>query len=479
MTDELPATGASPTTGTLPADPPEPWTRLVPPPLRPIAARFLPQGALLLAVVTFGSYLMGLVRDVVQARTFGAGAELDAYLAAFAIPEIALGVLVASGLSAPFVPIFLSLRTRDDRAAQEFAGTILTLALLIIGLATPVLWLIAPLTVDFVARGFTPEQRDLYTDLFRLMLVTPVLFALSDVLGEVLVAERRFLGYALAPVLYNAGIVVGMVLFAGAIGIYAGAVGAILGALAHVGIRLLWLRGSSVRFRIALRVRTQAFREFVGLMIPKMASHPIDPLTFTVLGSLASTVAVGGITSLSLARNFQSVPVSVIAVSFALAVFPTLSAAAAAGDRAAFRRILVRNGVTILVLTIAAAIALAVLSRFVIQLFFRGGEFTQEAVERTNLVLVLLAVAIPFESLTHLLSRAIYATRNTLLQVLASVASFAVVVVAANVLTPSIGLAAIPIAFGLGMAVKVGLLVLALVPRIRSIRPAPDLSRPA
>src|SRR5215210_3872699 len=214
------------------------------------------------------------------------------------------------------------------------------------------------------------------------MLVTPVLFAVSDVLGEVLVAERHFMGYALAPVLYNGGIVVGMLLFAGSIGIYAGAVGAILGAVAHVGIRIAWLRGSTVRFRPGLQVRTRAFREFVRLMIPRMASHPIDPLTFTILGSLATTVAVGGLTSISLARNFQSVPVSVIAVSFALAVFPTLSAAAAAGDRATFTRLVVRNAVVIAVLTTGAAVALAVLGRLVIQLFLRGDAFTQEAADR-------------------------------------------------------------------------------------------------
>ncbi len=457
-------------------DAPEPWARLLPRPLRPIVARFFPQGALLLSIVTFGSYVMGLVRDVVQTRTFGASAELDAYLAAFAIPEIALGVLVASGLSAPFVPIFLALRGEDGTAAHDFAGTILTLAILIIGVATPFLFLVAPLTVDFVARGFTPEQRALYTDLFRLMLVTPVLFAVSDVLGEVLVAERRFLGYALAPVLYNGGIVAGMLLFAGSLGIYAGAVGAILGALLHVGIRLLWLRGSRVRFRARLKLRTRAFREFVGLMIPKMASHPIDPLTFTLLGSLASTVAVGGITSLSLARNFQSVPVTVVAVSFALAVFPTLSAAAAAGDRRAFTRILVRNAATIAVLTTVAAVLLALLSRFVIGLFFRGGAFSEADADRTSLVLVVMALSIPFESLTHLLSRAIFATRNTILQVLASVASFAVVVGSAYVLTDALGLVGIPLAFAIGMATKVGLLSLALVPRIRGIRPAPDLA---
>jgi putative peptidoglycan lipid II flippase len=445
---------------------------------RPIVAvidRFLPQGAVLLAVVTFGSYLVGLVRDIVQTRTFTSG-ELDPYLAAFAIPEIALGVLVASGLSAPFVPIFLTLRGEDERAAQQFASTILTLAVVIIGIATPILFLLAPQTVEFAGRGFSPEARALYTDLFRLMLITTILFAISDVLGEVLVAERRFLGYALAPVLYNGGIVIGVLLFSGSLGIYSGAVGAILGALLHVGIRVLWLRGSGVRFRPALRVRTRAFLEFVGLMLPRMASHPIDPLTFTILGSLASTVAVGGVTSLSLARNFQSVPVSVIAVSFALAVFPTLSVAAAAGDRRDFVRTLVRNAAAVAVLTTIAAMAVALVAGVVVDLFFRSDRFTAADVERTRLVLVVMALAIPFESVTHLLSRAIFATRNTILQVVSSAASFAVIVIAANALTPTLGIVAIPLAFAIGMAAKVAFLAVALVPRVHGIRPAPDLT---
>ncbi len=448
-----------------------------PAPLRLLIDRFLPRGAVLLAVVTFGSYVMGLVRDIVQTRTFRADeGGLDAYLAAFAIPEIALGVLVASGLSAPFVPIFLTLRAEDDRAAHEFASTILTLAILIVGVATPILFVIAPQTVEFAGQGFDAQQRALYTDLFRLMLVTPILFAVSDVLGEVLVAERRFLGYALAPILYNGGIVVGMLLFAGSLGIFAGAVGAILGAILHVGIRLYWIRGSGIRFRLALRVRTRAFREFVRLMLPRMASHPIDPLTFTLLGSLASTVAVGGVLSVSLARNFQSVPVTVIAISFALAVFPVLSTAAAAGDRGAFVRVIVRSAAMIAVLTTLAALALALVAGVVIEMFFRSDTFTAADVERTRLVLVAMALAIPFESVTHLLSRAIFATRNTILQVLSSVAGFTVVVIAANVLTPALGIIGIPLAFAIGMATKVAVLALALVPRIRAIRPAPDLT---
>jgi putative peptidoglycan lipid II flippase len=436
-----------------------------------MVGRLFPQGALLLSVLTFGSYVVGLVRDRVQARTFGAGAELDAYNAAFQIPEIALGVLVGSGLAAPFVPIFLGLRQEDEQAARDFAGTILTLATLIILVATPILFVFAPQTVDLVARGFNTEQRALYVDLFRLMLVTPLLFAISDVLGEILVAERRFLWYALAPIVYNGGLVAGTILLAPRIGIFGPAIGAILGAALHLGVRAWGMRRSTVRLRPALAVRTAAIRQFGLLMLPKMASHPIEPLTFLQLNSLASTLAIGGISSVSFARNFQSVPVTVIGISFALAAFPALSAAAAAGDRGAFGRILGRSFLSVTLLTVVAAIGLFVLSRFAIEVLLGGDQFTAEQVDRTVVVLAAFTLAIPFESVTHLLSRAIYATRNTLLQVLASLAGFVVTIVAAFALAPTLGLVAVPLGFAIGQMAKVALLAIALIPRIRGLRP--------
>jgi len=116
--------------------------------------RILPRGAILLSVLTFAGYAMGLVRDRIFARTFGAGTELDAYNAAFVLPELALDVLVAGGLAAPFVPIFLSLRHdsggNDDQAAEAFGQTVLTLAVLVMALSTVFLFLLAPATVGVV-----------------------------------------------------------------------------------------------------------------------------------------------------------------------------------------------------------------------------------------------------------------------------------------------------------------------------------------
>ncbi len=435
--------------------------------LRALLARVLPQGAILLSALTFASYAMGLVRDRIFARTYGAGPELDAYNAAFVLPELALDVLVASGLTAPFIPVFASLARSGGEQAARFAQTVLTAAVLVMGMTCAILFVAAPASADLIAPGFDGPQRERYVELFRLMLATPILFAASITLGEVLVAERRFLWYGLAPILYNAGIVAGTVALHDAIGIHAAAVGAVLGATLHLAIRVVGIRRSTVRIRPRLAVRTPAFREFIRLMIPKMVAHPIEPLTFLFFTAVATTLAAGSVTAVSFARNFQSVPVSLIGVAFSLAAFPALSAAWAAGDRGAFGRLVRTNLVTIGGLTTLAAVGLVIVGPLAIEVLLGGGAFDADDVALTAGVLAAFALAVPFDSLSHLFARAVYATHNTILPVLSSVAGFAVTLAVTRGLVAEVGVLAIPLGFAAGMVVKTLLLAGALLVRLR------------
>ncbi len=430
-------------------------------------ARFVPQGALLLSALTFVSYAMGLARDRIFARTYGAGPELDAYNAAFVLPELALDVLVAGGLTAPFVPVFSSLRRTDLAQAARFAQTVLTLAVLVMGVGCLVLLIAAPWTVSVVAPGFDAAGRERYLELFRMMLLTPILFAASITLGEVLVAERRFMFYALAPILYNAGIAGGTILLHGSMGIRAAAVGAIAGAVLHLAIRVIGIARTPIRLRPRLDVRMPAVREFVRLMLPKMASHPLEPLTFLFFTSVATTLAAGSVTAISFARNFQSVPVSLVGVAFSLAAFPALSTAWAANDRIAFRRLVRTNLATIGTLTLAAALGLIVVGPLAIDLFLGGGAFDAEDVRLTSTVLAAFALAVPFDALSHLLARAVYATHNTILPVGASLAGFGLTVVTTLLLVNELGIVAIPLGFAAGTALKTVLLGASLVHRLR------------
>jgi putative peptidoglycan lipid II flippase len=440
--------------------------------------RFIPRGALLLSVLSFGSYAMGLVRDRVFARTYGAGIALDAYNAAFVLPELLFDVLIAAGLTAPFVPIFVGLRGEDETAARRFGQTVLTAAILVMGITVAILFVIAPWTAQFIVPGFDAAERELYVELFRVMCITAVIFAASLALGEILVADRRFLAYGLAPLLYNAGIVIGTVALADRIGIFAAAVGAVLGALLHLGVRFLGITRTSFRIRARLETGTQAFRDFVRLMIPKMASHPIEPFTFLFYTAVATTLGAGNVSAVSFARNFQSVPVALVGIAFSLAIFPTLSAAWADGDVRRFRSVLGSNVLVIGALTVLASVGLVVLGGFAIELFLGGGAFDEEDVALTASILAVFALSVPLESLTYPLARALYATRNTILQVGASFAGLGVLVVTCLALVPAIGVAAIPLSFAAGNGTKVVLLAAAVAWRVRRGSPGPPDAAP-
>jgi putative peptidoglycan lipid II flippase len=427
----------------------------------------LPPGALLLSVLTFASYLMGLLRDRVFARTFGAGEELDVYNAALVLPELVLDVLVLAGLTAAFVPILLRIERDDGSRALEFARTVVTGATLIMAAASGVLFVVAPWTVDIVAPGFDAAQAEQYTLLFRQMCLTSLVFALSFALGELLVARQRFLAYGVAPLLYNLGIVLGALLLAPSMGIEGVAIGTLVGALLHLAVRVVGVARTGFRYRPTLGVRTPEFREFLRLSVPRAIAQPIEAVTFLFFTRVASEMAAGSVSAVSFARNFQSVPVSLIGIAFSVAAFPVLSRVAASGDRARFRRVVRDNVLLIGALSALAGLALALVAELAIRVLLGGEAFDAEDVATTSTLLVAFAISVPLESLTHVLARSIYATRHTLLPVVASVVGLAVIVVTLEALRGSEGLVAVPVAFAAGMAARVAILVVALAWRTR------------
>jgi putative peptidoglycan lipid II flippase len=425
---------------------------------------------MVVAALFFGSYVVGLVRERILAGTFGAGRELDAYNAAFQLPELFFDVLVEAGLAAAFIPIFARLRATDEgtAAADRFARTVLTLAVAIMGVGSVLLFVLAEATTELIAPGFSGRQRQLYLDLFRVMLATQILFAASLTLGQVLLAQQRYFWFALAPILYSGGVIVGTVTLGGELGIFGAAIGAVIGSAIHLGSRFIGLRGSGFRVGAELDLRTGAMREFVRLTLPRLVSQPVEPITFAFFTSVASRLAAGSLTVFNMARNFQSAPVTFIGAAFAVAAFPALAEAHADGDRPAFLRLLGRNLVSIAGLTVAAAIVMVVVGEIAIGILLGGGAFGPDDVAATASVLSAFALSVPFESVSHLLSRAIFATRHTLFQALASIAGLAITVAATLALVPALDLLALPVGFATGQAAKTAFLGVVLGARLRA-----------
>ena len=219
----------------------------------------LPRGALILSSVTLVSFGLGLLETKVLAHVFGAGTDTDGFYAALVLPSLVLEVLVVGGMIASFVPLYVGLRDEDREDALAFGRTILTLAVLAMAAAVAVMAVFAPQAVAFVAPGFTGEQRDTCINLFRILSVTQIISAATWVMGEILIAEKRWFSYAVAPLMYSGGIIAGTLLLGDSLGIYGAAYGAVAGALGYLGVRLTGVIRAGFRPWPSINLRTRAY----------------------------------------------------------------------------------------------------------------------------------------------------------------------------------------------------------------------------
>ena len=428
----------------------------------------LPKGALILGSLFVVNAAAAFLARKVLAHVFGAGADTDALFAAISLTAFPVNLLILGGIVGPFLPLFIGLKGDAEASAVEFARTILTAALIAMGLAVTLLFIFAPLVAPIAAPGFTGDQLDTYIALIRIVCLGQLAITASMVLGEVLIAERRFVTYGLAEFAQYAGLAAGSVALGGILGIYGAAVGFLIGAIGHLGVRLVGIYRTTFRPKFSMSLGAAGVGEFAVLMLPKMISSGLVGLLMLYFNQIASTLAPGSITSVSYAQDFQSTAESVAGLAFALAAFPALSAAAAAGDRRTFKRLFRSNVITIGFFSTVAAVSLAAFAVFISGLF-KGGAFDDTDAARMAMVLAILAISVPFESLVELYARAIYATHNTTEPALAVVTGFVSGVVTTTALSGSLGLAALPVGYVAFRVVHLLTLWLFLRPRMARI----------
>lgn len=420
--------------------------------------RFLPTGSIILSITTFASYGVGLLRDRVLAQTFGAGRELDSYLAAFLLPDFLFNFLIASGIAAAVVPIITDLLQKDTRAAQKYLSSVMSGAVAVMGVVSVFLLLFAGTMSTLIVPGFSPEEQNQVASLLRILAFSPLFFSISNALGAFLIVKRRYLFYGLSPIFYNFGIIAGAFFLAPAFGIMGVAYGTVFGASLHLLLRVFDAFQSGFQFQQSFSFKTTEFQTTIRLMIPKMFGHPVELATFWGFTVLASSLAPGSVTALNFARNFQSVPVSLIGITLATTTFPLLASALTTKNFSEFSRTLKRSLWLILLGSLSAALFIFIVREPLIALVFGGGAFTPEDIQKTALVLGFFTLAIPTESLAHLLARAFYATKNTLVPVLIGLVSFIITISVAWALLPVMGIAAIPFSFFIGSLTKLALL---------------------
>ena len=387
--------------------------------------------ALIVAAGFLGSRLLGLLRSVIVAEAFGTEPELDAYWVAFRLPDLVFQLLAGATLASAFIPTFAGVRTREgEAAAWRLASSVLNIVLLAtIGFAVAA-FLLAPRLVPLLAPGLGEETgreaelNDLAVDLTRVMLISPVLFAISGMFMGILNARRHFLMPALAPMFYNLSIIIAALV---STDVNALAIGVVAGAALHLAVQLPDLRYAGMTYRFVADWRDAAVREVGRLMAPRILGLAATQVNFYFVSIFfASTLGAGAISGLSFAWLVSMTPLGIVGMAISTAAFPTLADQASRNDTAGMSDTLGRALRLIVFLSLPAGIVLALLSTPLVVVLLQRGAFDEESTRVTAQALLFYAPALFAHSGIEILSRGFYALGNTKTPVMFAVGSMLV-----------------------------------------------------
>jgi putative peptidoglycan lipid II flippase len=364
------------------------------------------------------SRLLGLLREIVIGAQFGTGAELDAYLAAFRLPDLIFYLVAGGALGSAFIPTFTArlARETDPRqvAAWRLASAVANLVLLVTTILAVLAALLAgPLVAHIIAPGFAPAQQQATAHLMRIMLIAPVVFGLSGIVMGILNSYQHFLAPALAPVLYNLSIILAAWLLAPTLGALGLALGVVAGAAAHLLIQVPALLRRRPVYEPTLGLHNPDVREVLRLMGPRVLGLAAVQINFLVSANLASGLSEGSLSALNYAWLLMLLPQGIIAQGIATAVFPTFSAQVAQGQMDALRSTLNGGLRAILWLTLPAAAGLLLLRVPLISLLLERGQFTAESTRLTAYALAFFAFGLVAHSILEVITRAFYALHDT------------------------------------------------------------------
>ncbi|PJE59971.1 MAG: murein biosynthesis integral membrane protein MurJ [Candidatus Portnoybacteria bacterium CG10_big_fil_rev_8_21_14_0_10_44_7] len=369
--------------------------------------------ALLLGGASLASRLLGVLRDRILAGTFGAGDELDVYYAAFRFPDLIFNLIVLGALSAGFIPVFSKLFHQEKKQdAWALVNNIFNILLALVAALALILLVAAPWLLKLLTPGFSAAKIDQAVALTRIMALSPLLLGASAVLSGLLQSLRRFFTFAVAPIFYNLGIIVGAVFLVDRFGLAGLAWGVVLGALGHFLVQLPSLRGTGYRYKFLFNLRQKGLRAIGRLMVPRFLSLVLLQANFVAITVIASFLAAGSLAVFNLAYNIWSFPLGIFAVSFAVAAFPTLSELVAKNDWAGFRRTFIYALRQILFYLVPASALFIVLRAQIVRVILGTGKFSWSDTILTIDTLNFLTLGLFAEGLILLLFRAFFALHN-------------------------------------------------------------------
>lgn len=380
----------------------------------------LHEAAYLLGFFAFLSQLLGFLRDRLLASQFGAGESLDMYYAAFRVPDF-IFIWSASMVSLSVLIPLLSRKMAEGREpARRFLDTLFSSFFLFMLVLSGLAFYFAPQISSLLFPGFENTQLETVVSLMRIMLLQPILLAISNLYGSVTQLERRFFVYAMSPILYNLGIVIGILFFLPIWGLKGLAFGVVLGGLLHLSIQIPVIVRSGFLPRFTLKLQLHDIKEVVLVSLPRTFALSAQNISVLVLTAIGTLLGAGSVAIFNLSWNLQAVPLSIIGASYSVAAFPTLSTLWIAGKMKEFTDTLYTAVRHIIFWSLPALVLFVVLRAQIVRTILGSGAFDWNDTRLTAAGLAIFSLSIVAQSLILLFTRGFYAAGKTLVPVLVS-----------------------------------------------------------
>jgi len=375
--------------------------------------RGLHQAAFLLGAFSLLSQILALVRDKLLAFVFGASSTLDIYYASFRIPDflfVTVGSLVSMSVLIPFI---IEVKNKDKETLQKFLDNVFTFFLLLIICVSCVAYISMPYVVPKLFPGFTQIGLDQIILNTRILLLSPILLGISNLYGSITQSNNRFFVYALAPLLYNIGIILGVVLLYPMFGSMGLVYGVVCGAMLHALVQIPSVIKLNMLPRLTTQLDYSLIKKVTLVSFPRTMTLSISHITIFFLLSFASLMTVGSISIFNFAFNLQSVPLSIIGVSYSLAAFPALAKLYSNGEQETFIKQFLASARHIIFWSVPCAVAFVMLRAHIVRLVLGSGQFDWNDTRLTAAALALFAFSLVFQCLVLLFVRGLYATGAT------------------------------------------------------------------
>ena len=432
------------------------------------------QASVVMIATLVASRVLGWVRlSVIGAQFGGSPRDLDAFWAAFRIPDTIFNLLVAGALASAFIPVFSGYLAKErEKEAWRVASSVMNAMLLLLIALSAVMWLAAPALMPLLAPEFTAPQLELATRLTRIMLLSPIFMGLSSLFTGVLNSYRQFLSGATAPLVYNLVIILFALFAAPFLGITALAYGVVAGALMMWLVQVPELTFRRTKYTLALDLGHPGVREIARLTGPRTLALGAVQVVFFVDLNLASRMPPGSLTALTYAFQLLLLPIGVFSIAISTAVFPSLARYAAQSLEVKMRDALEQAIRWILFLTLPTAVVMIVLRRPIVHLLFQWKDFGPELREATAAAFLLYAIGLVGHSLVQILARGFYATKDTSTPFVLTVVSIVLNVTLAIALAPTWGINGLALANSVATLVEAALLFALFAPLARLRLPA-------